>query len=154
MYTTLFTTFILSLLHCPSTLGSCAHGTHLHRREEHLSKVEIPNFSYSKTRGPTNWHGIMPENEKCATGKTQSPIILDSSIAIEGPGFVKMEIETKKEIEFENLGTTVEVVVAGKTKVGNDTFALKQFHFHTPSEHRINDEYFPIEIHFVHEAEG
>jgi carbonic anhydrase len=126
MYTALLSTLLLALLNTHSTLASCAHGTHLHRREEHAAgMVKIPDFSYSKTRGPTNWHGITPENEKCATGKTQSPIILDSTGAIEGAGSVKMEIETTHVIEFENLGTTVEVVVEGKTKVGNDTFAFK-----------------------------
>ena len=31
-----------------------------------------------------------------------------------------------------------------------DTFALKQFHFHTPSENTLNGEHSPLEAHFVH----
>lgn len=42
----------------------------------------------------------------------------------------------------------------GTTTFAGKEFALKQFHHHTPSEHRINDEYFPLEIHMVHEAAG
>jgi carbonic anhydrase len=54
----------------------------------------------------------------------------------------------------ENLGTTIETVVNGTAKIGDATFNLQQFHLHTPSEHRINQEYFPLEMHLVHEAAG
>ena len=35
-----------------------------------------------------------------------------------------------------------------------DSFDLKQFHFHSPSEHTINGEHFPLEMHMVHQATG
>lgn len=31
------------------------------------------------------------------------------------------------------------------------TYKLLQFHWHTPSEHRLNGEEFPMEMHFVHQ---
>jgi len=41
--------------------------------------------------------------------------------------------------EFENLGTTVEVITqGGNLKVGEKEFELQQFHFHLPSEHLDN----------------
>jgi carbonic anhydrase len=41
--------------------------------------------------------------------------------------------------EFENLGTTVEVITQGGTlQVADKTFELQQFHFHLPSEHLDN----------------
>jgi len=41
--------------------------------------------------------------------------------------------------DFENLGTTVEVITQGGTlRIANQTFQLKQFHFHLPSEHLDN----------------
>lgn len=41
--------------------------------------------------------------------------------------------------EFENLGTTVEVIAKGGTLAfSGKTFALQQFHFHLPSEHLDN----------------
>jgi hypothetical protein len=55
-------------------------------------------------------------------------------------------------VEFENLGTTIEVIVNGTTSFAGTDFRLKQFHVHTPSEHRLGDEYFPLELHFVHEG--
>jgi hypothetical protein len=38
--------------------------------------------------------------------------------------------------------------------VEGKTFELKQFHFHTPAEYTLDGEYFPLEMHLVHEAEG
>ncbi|MFQ9122044.1 MAG: carbonic anhydrase family protein [Haemophilus parainfluenzae] len=32
-------------------------------------------------------------------------------------------------------------------------FYLKQFHFHTPSEHTFKRKHYPLEIHFVHQSE-
>jgi carbonic anhydrase len=55
---------------------------------------------------------------------------------------------------FENLGTNVEVLVEGTTLIGQKKFKLKQFPYHTPSEHKIDSEYFPVEVHMVHEAKG
>jgi carbonic anhydrase len=56
--------------------------------------------------------------------------------------------------KFENLGTNVEVVVNGTLVNGAKTYALAQFHFHTPSEHRVDDEHYPMEMHMVFEAAG
>lgn len=53
---------------------------------------------------------------------------------------LKLEIADMPEgTEFENLGTTVEVVAkGGALEVGGKTYELQQFHFHLPSEHLDN----------------
>ncbi|KAH9934442.1 alpha carbonic anhydrase [Epithele typhae] len=130
--------------------ANCIHGTSFSRREE--GEVKVSNFGYSGTTGPLNWASIDAANSQCATSKVQSPIVIDDSIpfATEAP---KIEFKNVEEAEFENLGSTIEVIAEGKTTFAGKDFTLKQFHFHTPSEHRINDEYFPLEVHMVHEAE-
>lgn len=151
------TVFLLSILSSSqSVLASCARGTTLHRREVAAGgePIELPDFDYGSTRGPVNWHGIAPENSLCATGKNQSPINIDNTIALEDPGFVNMQVPIQNNVLFENLGTNVEVVLSGSTVVGDEAYDLKQFHFHTPSEHHIFGEQYPIEIHMVHEAPG
>ncbi|KAF5361476.1 hypothetical protein D9758_006220 [Tetrapyrgos nigripes] len=130
--------------------ANCMYGTHLHRRQE--GTVEVSNFGYSGTQGPVNWASLSSENSACTSGKTQSPIVLDDTVSFaeEAP---KVVIDNVEEAEFENLGTTIEVIVNGTTSFAGTDFSLAQFHLHTPSEHRINDEYFPLEMHMVHEAE-
>ncbi len=34
--------------------------------------------------------------------------------------------------------------------LGNERYDLQQFHFHTPSEHRVAGRSFPMDIYFVH----
>jgi carbonic anhydrase len=72
-------------------------------------------------------------------------------VAAEAP---KITIARVESAEFENLGSTIETIVNGTTTFNGSDFSLKQLHFHTPSEHRINEEYFPLEMHMVHEAAG
>jgi carbonic anhydrase len=36
--------------------------------------------------------------------------------------------------------------------LGGKAYELKQFHFHTPSEHTLDGRPLPMEIHFVHQA--
>ena len=155
MYTFVVLALAFSQIHLAS--ASCIHNTHLHRRStaEDGKTVQIPNFSYEGRTGPTNWQAIDAENTQCAAGLKQSPInIKTAEIMKTNPGDVRMEIPAGQEMTFENLGTNVEVLVEGTTMVAGRKFKLKQFHYHTPSEHKIDQEYYPVEVHMVHEAEG
>jgi carbonic anhydrase len=40
----------------------------------------------------------------------------------------------------------------GELRVSGVTYKLLQFHWHTPSEHELNGEKFPMEMHLVHRA--
>ncbi|KAE9976879.1 hypothetical protein BLS_001804 [Venturia inaequalis] len=124
---------------------------HLHRRAAKSHTVEVSKFGYSGPVGPLLWPTLAKENSACEKGDHQSPINIDSNIkrATSPP---KINIAKIDHAEFENLGTTVEVIANGTTEFGNKTFNLQQFHFHSPSEHRINEEYFPLEMHMVHQS--
>lgn len=55
--------------------------------------------------------------------------------------------------EFENLGTTVEVVAGkGTMSFQNNSFTLQQFHFHLPSEHLDAGKSMAMEMHMVWES--
>lgn len=123
--------------------ASCLHG--LHRRDS--SAV----FGYTGTNGPINW-GDLPDSDTCETGTNQSPINVDSSIqlVVNKPN---VTINYVNSAILKNLGTTLQVELSGTTVYENKIFNLLQYHFHTPSEHRLNDEYFPLEMHMVHQAD-
>ncbi|PGH05498.1 hypothetical protein AJ79_06805 [Helicocarpus griseus UAMH5409] len=146
----LLSTAALVLLNAQSVLSSCAYGTYLHRRAAE-GEVEVSKFGYGPENGPTNWHALSPENQLCGVGTMQSPINIDETILQKPAGFLSMNLPVQ-DVKFENLGSTVEVVLKGTTTIGGREFALQQFHFHTPSEHTINGEQFPAEIHMVHAA--
>ncbi|KAG2415581.1 hypothetical protein HFD88_006772 [Aspergillus terreus] len=119
--------------------------------------VETNSYNYTEMGGPLNWYGLDPEaNSACATGKHQSPIVIHSEdIDYVSPGSLKFDIPKADYAKFENLGSGLEVVLTnGSLTVGNKSLPLAQFHFHTPSEHRVNDEYYPMEVHFVFQNEA
>ena len=43
---------------------------------------------------------------------------------------------------------------AGRLTIGGVAYELVQFHWHTPSEHRVAGEAFPMEMHVVHQTAG
>jgi carbonic anhydrase len=82
-------------------------------------------------------------NALCAIGTRQSPInMVDGQFHIMAPSEIVLEIPDQPAgIEFENLGTTIEVVLAGKggkLELAGVEYELKQFHVHHPSEHLDN----------------
>jgi carbonic anhydrase len=152
----LSTTFLFTSLVISTASASCIHGTTLYKRSLQ-KRADIKAFRYTDRLAAINWHNLSPENSLCATSKVQSPINLDSSIpfASEIPqlNFTAAQSECATLL---NSGTNVEVLFEGEEKggitvFGGETFRLVQYHIHTPSEHRVGDEYFPVEIHFVHE---
>lgn len=139
-----------------SATASCVHNTNLYPRSVGADGelLELPSFSYDGNSGPTNWEAIDANNTECATGQNQSPINIKSAeISKIEAGEVQMEIPAGQNITFENLGTNVQVVMEGTTTISGRKFDLKQFHYHTPSEHKIDAEYYPVEVHMVHTAE-
>ncbi|CAM1509608.1 Fc.00g033470.m01.CDS01 [Cosmosporella sp. VM-42] len=134
------------------TLASCAYGTLLHPRAEE-GTVEIKDFGYIGAKGPTNWLALSPENNTmCATGKNQSPIdMVSGSFTVIPAAELALSIPDMTEgTEFENLGTTVEVVAGnGTMSFGGVSYTLQQFHFHLPSEHLDNGTSMAMEMHMV-----
>lgn len=128
--------------------ATCSHNTFLHRRSDDSS------FGYGYTNGPLVWHTLSANNELCKTGTRQSPVNIDESIQ-RISGNVSLQAGGRLDGTFANLGTTLQVTPKNGKRfitVDGNTFSLKQFHFHTPSEHHINGEYFPLEMHIVHES--
>lgn len=146
--------FFLILAYALNLVGAiCHHGTRAFARR---AEAEKPTFGYTGLQSPLAWHGLSAENALCAAGKKQSPISVTevNSKPAEGTS-IKFDVASLPEgSELENLGTTVEVPANGSISLGDKAYTLAQFHFHTPSEHRIADQYFPMEAHFVFQAEG
>lgn len=113
------------------------------------------HWSYEGDSGPANWSKINVDWAKCGNGNRQSPIDIRDGM--------KVELE---QISFDyhpssfnvvDNGHTVQVGVSGGNyiTVQNRMFELQQFHFHRPSEERINGKAFEMVVHLVHrDAEG
>lgn len=66
--------------------------------------------------------------------------MVDSVFELIDASALSIEVNDMPEgADFENLGSTVEVITQGGTlSFDNKTFELQQFHFHLPSEHLDN----------------
>lgn len=109
-------------------------------------------WSYSGATGATSWGSLSPAFAACDQGLMQSPIDLTTAGHRAETG---IEIEYR-EIRMEILhnGHTVQVNVGNESvlQVAGVAFTLIQVHFHTPSEHTMNGNAFPLEAHFVHQS--
>ena len=52
-------------------------------------------------------------------------------------------------LQFDAADGTIGTFIRGKNAT-NSTYQLKQFHFHAPSEHRVDGKDYPMELHLVH----
>lgn len=160
MYTSIKTIVaLLAIGAISATNASCAHLTTLHPRS-----FKEASFSYEAPTGPDVWHTLDAKNEMCAAGTHQSPIdihMLDLNTDLSASGVrsipgsdLKVQIPDVKEgAEFENLGTTIEVVVNGTLSLAGVDRKLAQFHFHTPGEHLIDGKAAEMEAHFVFQSD-
>ncbi|KAK3291312.1 alpha carbonic anhydrase [Chaetomium fimeti] len=136
-------------------LASCAHGTFLRPRAEG-GTVEVATFGYTGSIGPLNWAALeSPANGVCATGTNQSPIDMVEGVfsLLQGSDIELTVNDMPDGAEFENLGTTVEVITqGGSLAVADKQFELQQFHFHLPSEHLDNGTSQAMEMHMVFQS--
>jgi carbonic anhydrase len=108
------------------------------------------HFGYSGETAPQKWGALNPEWRACAEGKNQSPIDLAGFVEAKLP---PLELKyTTLGVNLVNNGHGVQVDYARGSGLSHDgrAFELKQFHFHSPSEHTLNGKSFPMEMHLVH----
>jgi carbonic anhydrase len=86
---------------------------------------------------------------------SQSPINIETSGLATGKHTIQFHYQTTQE-HVDNLGHTVKVTYDAGSTLDYDgkSYALQQFHFHTPSEHLLNGVTHPMELHLVHAEQG
>ncbi|KAG0643950.1 alpha carbonic anhydrase, partial [Tuber brumale] len=114
-------------------------------------------YGYSRSTGPNLWHKLSPEWKACATSKQQSPINIRSAttMAVMGSQFLYPPI-AHFEVFYHAYALRVQLTPRDPQEftamLGGRRYRLVQFHFQLPGEHTLEGEYFPAEIHFVHES--
>ena len=114
------------------------------------ASAHAAHWDYQGAGGPEAWGQLKPEFSKCASGTRQSPIDIRDGIKVQldpvpfdyKPGVFRV---------LDN-GHTVQVNVApgSSIEVLGRRYDLVQFHFHRPSEERIDGRQFDMVVHLVH----
>ena len=114
------------------------------------------HWTYEGDEGPEHWGGLSEEFRMCSEGKNQSPINLVSEVDARLPKLVFDYYSSP--VDQTNNGHTIQQnMMPGsffRVPERGVSFELKQFHFHSPSEHTVNGKSFAMEIHFVHTDES
>jgi carbonic anhydrase len=108
------------------------------------------HWAYEGHGGADEWGKLDGKFQACAVGAEQSPIDLHKAAKAD---IGALAIDWAPEANtILNNGHTIQADVAGKSAatLDGDSFALKQFHFHTPSEHALDGARAEMEAHFVH----
>lgn len=108
------------------------------------------HWSYEGDTGPAAWGQMRADYALCSSGTRQSPIDIRDGIKVE-----------QEPIAFDYKPTYFRIVDNGHTiqvnygegsrlSVMGRTYELVQFHFHRPSEERIDGRNFDMVVHLVH----
>jgi len=108
------------------------------------------NWDYSESRGPKHWGDLNPEFAPCKNGHSQSPIDIRNPTKADLPP-----------IQFDYKSSALRIIDNGHTvminyqpgssiSVGGHRYALKQFHFHRPSEETVDGKVYEMELYLVH----
>lgn len=116
------------------------------------STAGAPTWGYEGAGGPDHWADLKPEFSACARGSRQSPIDIRDGIKVDlDPIVFDYHPSGFRVID---TGHTVQVDVdpGNVIEVLGRRYELQQFHFHNPSEERIDGRRFAMVAHFVHKS--
>ena len=110
------------------------------------------HWTYEGEEGPAHWGELDPAYEMCGIGKNQSPIDI-ASPSEQDLANIAFHYQPS-EVNILNNGHTVQVNYDAGSYIELDgiRYDVAQFHYHAPSEHEIDGELFPAELHLVHRS--
>ena len=117
---------------------------------------DTPHWTYSGSTDPAHWAALEKDYAMCGVGKLQSPIdIRDESVTRADLPKVEFRYKPSK-LKIIDNGHTIQVNYAPGSfiRVGDRQYELVQFHFHKPSEEKVNGKSFDMVAHLVHRGAG
>ena len=113
------------------------------------------HWSYKGEGGPLNWGKLNAANAKCDSGERQSPIDIRDGIKVDLDP-IAFDYKPSRFSVIDN-GHTIQVNIGAGNYINvlGHNYELVQFHFHKPSEERVNGKSFEMVAHLVHkDADG
>ncbi len=108
------------------------------------------HWDYAGEAGPAQWGSLKPENRMCAYGQRQSPIDIRDGIKVDLEPIVFDYRPTQFRVIDNGHTVQVNLEPGNSIIVSGRRYDLIQFHFHRPSEERINSRQYDMVAHLVH----
>ena len=116
------------------------------------ARADGEHWSYQGHGGPAKWAELDHEFAACKLGKTQSPIDIRGAKAADLPA-IQFNYKPSP-LKLIDNGHTIQVNYAPGSwlDVGGAHYELVQFHFHKPSEEKIDGKSHAMVAHLVHKG--
>jgi len=108
------------------------------------------HWAYDGDGAPANWDKLRGDYATCGSGTRQSPIDIRDTIKVDLEPIVFDYKPSQFRITDNGHTIQVDVGEGSSIRVMERQFQLLQFHFHKPSEERINGKSYDMVAHFVH----
>ena len=110
-------------------------------------------WSYSGETGPDRWGALDSGYAACSGGQRQSPVDIAGYAPAGAPALSFAYVPDGTHV---TTGTFLKVKHEGDSRLtlGESGYKLVNVHAHTPAEHTVDGERFPLEIHFVHTSDS
>jgi carbonic anhydrase len=113
-----------------------------------------PHWSYAGATGADKWGSLDKDFATCSLGKRQSPIDIRQTLRADLPAIQFAYQPIALSIVDNGHSVMVDTADAGGITVDGENYALQQFHFHKPSEERINGKPYAMAVHLVHRSKA
>ena len=113
-----------------------------------------PHWSYSGNTGAEKWGSLSKEFATCSVGQRQSPIDIRRTVLADLPAIEFAYQPIPLSIVDNGHSIKVDAPDAGTITVDGESYALLQFHFHRPSEEKINGKAYAMVAHLVHQSKA
>lgn len=132
----------------PANPAGMPHGANL--AGDSMMAARDIHWSYEGEGGPARWGKIDSANAKCDIGERQSPIDIRDGIHVD----LEPVVFDYKPVRFNviDTGHTIQVNLGAGSSITilGRRYDLVQFHFHRPSEERVNGIGYEMVAHLVH----
>ena len=114
--------------------------------------ADVP-WGYQPADGPDAWATLHPSFAACGNGERQSPIDIMPRRS-QAPEVIFVYKPTAGTVVDDGHGLEVDLAPGSFMVVDGARFDLIELQLHTPSEHTVAGDSFPMELHLVHRSKA
>jgi carbonic anhydrase len=112
------------------------------------------HWTYTGASGADKWGSLGKDYATCGLGQRQSPIDIRQTVRADLPAIQFAYQPVALSIVDNGHSIKVDTIDAGGITVDGENYALLQFHFHKPSEEKINGKAYAMVAHLVHQSKA